>query len=114
MTNAEKFEEVFGVRPDVEMMVLDCPTILQSECQYREDVDMVCHCEKWWDEEYKEKPMIEIKPPEENQEQKSKTIMVKTDSHGPILIKNGDIASELHELNKTLKEILRVMKVRKV
>lgn len=58
--------------------------------------------------------MIDIIPPEENQEQKSKTITVKTDSHGPILIKNGDIASELHELNKTLKEILREMRKRKV
>lgn len=58
--------------------------------------------------------MIDIIPPEETQEQKLKTITVKTDSHGPILIKNGDIASELHEMNKTLKEILREMRKRKV
>lgn len=57
--------------------------------------------------------MIDIIPPEENQEQEIKTKTVTTDSHGSILVKNGDIASELHELNKTLKEILREMRKRK-
>ena len=58
--------------------------------------------------------MIDIKPPKENQEQEIKTKTVTTNLHSPILIKNGDIVSELHELNKTLKEILREMRKRKV
>lgn len=51
MTNAEKFEEVFGIKPDIESMVIECPKIL--ECKYCEDSG--CHCEMWWREKYKEK-----------------------------------------------------------
>ena len=122
MTNAEKFEEVFGVRPDIETMVLDCPTILQSECQYKEDEDMFCHCEKWWDEEYKEKQMIDIKPPEEEPKEDSwkefwnRVNESVNEEKYVIPISETDVAvvKELHELNKTLKEILREMRKRKV
>ena len=107
MTNAEKFEEMFGVRPDIETMVLDCPTILQSECQYKEDEDMFCHCEKWWDEEYKEKPMIDIIPPEE---EPSEIEQAKDELWGKL----HPEAFYLKEISKTLKEILREMRKRKV
>ena len=46
MTNAEKFEEVFGIKPDIESMVIDCPKIPPRECKYWEDAG--CHCEMWW------------------------------------------------------------------
>ncbi len=55
MTNAEKFEEVFGIKPDVESMVIICPIreVFKRGCKYYEDSG--CHCEKWWREKYKEK-----------------------------------------------------------
>lgn len=53
MTNAEKFEEVFGIKPDIESMVIDCHKIPSMECKYWEDAG--CHCEMWWREKYKEK-----------------------------------------------------------
>lgn len=52
MTNAEKFEEVFGIKPDIESMVIDCPKS-SMDCKYWEDAG--CHCEMWWREKYKEK-----------------------------------------------------------
>ena len=55
MTNAEKFEEVFGVKPDTESMVIDCPSEVKepcsSGCKYYEDSG--CHCDAWWHEKYK-------------------------------------------------------------
>ena len=38
MTNAEKFEEVFGFKPDKEEMLPIC----QANCSYIDD--NVCHC----------------------------------------------------------------------
>ena len=52
MTNAEKFEEIFGIEPDVESMAIDCHKATPRECKYWEDGN--CHCEAWWHEEYKE------------------------------------------------------------
>lgn len=52
MTNAEKFEEVFGIKPDIEAMVIDCPKVPPVDCKYWEDAG--CHCEMWWREKYKE------------------------------------------------------------
>ena len=52
MTNAEKFEEVFGFKPDVEFGVIDCPHET-SKCPYYEKLDGGCHCESWWNETYK-------------------------------------------------------------
>ena len=56
MTNAKKFEEVFGIKPDIESMVIDC-TVFIGDCKFGDckyfEIDG-CHCEKWWDEEYKE------------------------------------------------------------
>lgn len=48
MTNAEKFEEVFGVKPDTETMVLEC-THAANDCVYFSNG---CHCERWWKEPY--------------------------------------------------------------
>ena len=53
MTNAEKFEEVFGIKPDTDIMIVDRPKI-PMDCIYRDDAG--CHCEMWWREKYKEKP----------------------------------------------------------
>ena len=53
MTNAEKFEEVFGIKPDVESMTIDCPPTMTRDCKYFENNG--CHCEAWWQEEYKGK-----------------------------------------------------------
>lgn len=47
MTNAQKYEEVFGFPPDK-----PCPTILCQNCPLHEKDD--CRCEEWWDSEYKE------------------------------------------------------------
>lgn len=47
MTNAEKFTEVFGFKTDKEEMIPMC----QANCPYSDDNG--CHCERWWDEEYK-------------------------------------------------------------
>ena len=52
MTNAEKFEEIFGFKPDTEFGVIDCPHET-SECSYYEELDGGCHCESWWNETYK-------------------------------------------------------------
>lgn len=49
MTNAEKFEEVFGLIPDYTA----CPTRSCSECPtYNKGYD--CSA-KWWESEYKER-----------------------------------------------------------
>jgi hypothetical protein len=50
MTNAEKYEEVFGVTPMNSSGIRPCPVIyiLDYSCP-----DTSCgKCEKWWDEEY--------------------------------------------------------------
>lgn len=53
MTNAEKFEETFGFKPDVNCLVLRCPEYSgEKACPYYEE-DYGCHCEKWWKEAYK-------------------------------------------------------------
>lgn len=57
MTNAEKFEQVFGIKPDTETMVIDCPyeeTNSWSKCPYYEELDGGCRCDTWWNEKYKE------------------------------------------------------------
>lgn len=54
MTNAEKFEEVFGVEPDTSCCILMCET-MSYPCKYLEELDGGCNCNKWWDEQYKEK-----------------------------------------------------------
>lgn len=56
MTNAEKFEEMFGIKPDVDSMAIDCPKVVPHECKYWEDSG--CHCEAWWNEEYKESDYV--------------------------------------------------------
>lgn len=48
MTNAEKYEEVFGFPPDTG----NCPTELCSECPGHVDDNFNCTC-NWWNEEYK-------------------------------------------------------------
>jgi predicted nucleic acid-binding OB-fold protein len=65
--------------------------------------------------------MIEIKPPEEAKEtiegfDVSQQKFVLTTEPASVEFFNNDkkIADELHELNKTLKEILREMRKRKV
>ena len=50
MTNAEKFENTFGIKPDTEFGILNCP---EDQCPYYEELDGGCHCETWWNEEYK-------------------------------------------------------------
>ena len=55
MTNAEKFEEVFGLVPNTESMVLLCNIIPNPKCPYYEEVDGSCHCDTWWSEEYESK-----------------------------------------------------------
>lgn len=62
--------------------------------------------------------MIEIKPPEEEPELLKDDIIpiVKAEDLGTLNVGLGllNIRNELHELNKTLKEILREMRKRKV
>ena len=70
--------------------------------------------------------MIDIKPPEEEKYEpfeglvevlQQKAIVTEQQTQAQIIEKvaiDENITKELHELNKTLKEILRVMKVRKV
>ena len=54
MTNAEKFESVFKIKPDTEFGILECPQDhAGSQCPYYEELDGGCHCETWWNEEYK-------------------------------------------------------------
>ena len=54
MTNEEKFIEVFGVKPDTNTFVLECP---DDECNYFDSEENhnvnSCHCNDWWKEEYK-------------------------------------------------------------
>lgn len=50
MTNAEKFKEVFGVEPDEESMAIACP--IDKDCKFQSEMGS-CHCEDWWQEEYK-------------------------------------------------------------
>lgn len=55
MTNAEKFKETFGFEPDVDFCPFECPELYASyKCKYFEELDGGCHCETWWNEEYKE------------------------------------------------------------
>lgn len=57
MTNAEKFENTFGFKPDTEFGILNCPKDHDgSQCPYYEELDGGCHCETWWNEEYKPNP----------------------------------------------------------
>lgn len=58
MTNAEKFEEVFGTKPDINTLVLDCPrkddlSYFVECCQYYDDYTGQCHCDEWWYQTYK-------------------------------------------------------------
>ena len=56
MTNAEKFTEVFGVEPDTDSMAINCPDMVKAHrlCKYQGSMG-ACHCEDWWQEEYKER-----------------------------------------------------------
>ena len=47
MTNEEKFKEVFGYEPDIDI----CPVRCYRGCPYEEDFN--CNY-KWWQLEYKE------------------------------------------------------------
>lgn len=59
MTNIEKFENTFGFKPDTEFGILNCPEDhAGSQCPYYEELDGGCHCETWWNEEYKPNPRI--------------------------------------------------------
>ncbi len=52
MTNAQKFEEVFGEKPTISNGELMCPPIV-----FRESKDCSCkcsECDQWWNEPYKE------------------------------------------------------------
>ena len=52
MTNAEKYQEVFGLEPEI-----GCPTLNCNKCPIYEDCyhdNNVC-LKKWWYSEYKEK-----------------------------------------------------------
>ena len=53
MTNAEKYEEVFGMKVDKDM----CPTKVCAICPIK-NKKLRCRCkntEKWWESEYKER-----------------------------------------------------------
>ena len=55
MTNAEKFEEVFGVKPDTDALVLDCPSnnmYMIEMCPYYDLYTRQCHCDEWWYQTY--------------------------------------------------------------
>lgn len=61
MTNAEKFQEVFGFEPDRQACVVKCPDMEpETACPYF-DADLSksiqerngCHCESWWEEEFR-------------------------------------------------------------
>lgn len=52
MTNKDKFIEVFGVVPDADVSVLDCPPN-GIECEWQDGIYGECHCEGWWLREYK-------------------------------------------------------------
>lgn len=51
MTNAEKYKEVFGIEPDIEV----CPARTCSECPIGADHEGLCTSKKnnWWLKEYK-------------------------------------------------------------
>lgn len=49
MTNAQKYEEVFGFPPDQDM----CPTKDCDKCPVDNYHDSYC-INEWWDSEYKE------------------------------------------------------------
>ena len=52
MTNAEKYQEVFGFPPDK----ASCPTRLCKNCPVSPDKKNTCNAGyqyHWWDEEYK-------------------------------------------------------------
>ena len=51
MTNYEKFKEVFNIEPDTDGCPLACPP---GDCEWFEELDGGCHCDLWWDSEYKE------------------------------------------------------------
>lgn len=52
MINAEKFEKVFGYKPDTECCVLECEQF--TNCPFFEELDGGCRCDSWWFQEYKE------------------------------------------------------------
>ena len=55
MTNYDKFFEVFGVEPDTDSSFLACPPHGGApKCEWYKEFDGGCHCEQWWDQEYKE------------------------------------------------------------
>lgn len=53
MTNAEKFEKVFGAKPNI----VHCPILYRKDCNnckgYNNNLECVSSC--WWNSEYKEK-----------------------------------------------------------
>jgi len=56
MTNAEKYEEIFGLKPDYD----SCPTVFCDDCPiHNKEFDHLgCSSSMravWWDAEYKEK-----------------------------------------------------------
>lgn len=52
MTNAQKFEEVFGEKPDRSIGGRLCPPIALRKSK---DCNINCfECKQWWDEPYKE------------------------------------------------------------
>ena len=64
MTNKQKFKEIFGFEPDVDMGVHKCPPTIE-ECPYYYPLEGVrqyadnrvyvgCCCSSFWFEEYKE------------------------------------------------------------
>ena len=59
MTNAEKFEKVFGVKPDLEYPPFECPdTGCNSSCKYWDE--NWGHCGDWWNEECKATAIPEL------------------------------------------------------
>ena len=50
MTNAQKYEEVFGFPPDK----VGCPTKECDRCPCNRIDIYTCASERWWDSEYKE------------------------------------------------------------
>jgi hypothetical protein len=71
MTNAEKFEEVFGFSPNKhwtkyssDMVKLQCSGVRCIDCPFRGAWDgdgYYCEREKWWNKAYKEKPFSGVK-----------------------------------------------------
>lgn len=51
MTNAEKFQEVFGYKPDIECCIMECEQF--DNCPFYEELDGGCRCDMWWNQEYK-------------------------------------------------------------